>query len=823
MSNRSRLFASVALPILAATVAFQPALADSQRAPVQLAPVQLAQADPGDAPQGGDNPEELRRKRREERQREQQGDQGGRAGAEQGGRDAGPSDEDRQRIREERRKQREADQQQGQGGDQPQRRQQAAPDGGNDNGPSAEERQRIREERRKQREADQQQGQGGEQPQGKGGDQPQRRQQAAPDAGNDNGPSAEERQRIREERRKQREADQQQNGDQPNGQQPNGQRPPRGGDQPAPAGNDGQQPSDKDRQRIREERRKQREADQQKQQNGDQPDAVQRPPRGDQAAPADQNGQPQPSPEERRKQREADRQRQQGDAPQPGQPAARDGQNAQPGRNAQPDPNAQPAQPGNPPPRDRQRPGDQRPGDQQPGDAGPDGAAPRDGRRAGDRTDQLTPDEVRDLEQLSPAEREKLREERRVRRDLPDVPTQERQRIARDPAKTDDTVVLPVQNGAAVLDSDKDADSRGGQQARERRRAEREQLREERGNIALPKNDADAQAPMRERGIDRDQIDEALRERGRRVERAPQFDLQDAIDAFTGNDRPRPRIEERRNNRTVIDFGDEIIVRGDDRARLRRDSQDTYYEELPRGRSREVIERPNGTRIITIYNSYGDVVQRTRVDRDGREYLMVYADDADDDRPRPPIYDAGEDLPPMRLRVPLDDYIVDTSSQPDRDYYSFLAEPPVERVERTYSIDEVRNSARIRDKVRRIDLDTITFATGSSEVPMSQAKTLRSVADAMLEVIKKDPGETFLIEGHTDAVGSDESNLVLSDERAESVASLLTEVYNIPPENLVTQGYGERYLKVLTNGPSQENRRVTIRRVTPLVRPVAQR
>ncbi len=105
----------------------------------------------------------------------------------------------------------------------------------------------------------------------------------------------------------------------------------------------------------------------------------------------------------------------------------------------------------------------------------------------------------------------------------------------------------------------------------------------------------------------------------------------------------------------------------------------------------------------------------------------------------------------------------------------------------------------------------------------SQAKTLRKVADAMHKVLQKDPGETFFIEGHTDAVGSDRSNLVLSDKRAESVASLLTEVYDIPAENLVTQGYGERFLKIRTQVAEQENRRVTIRRVTPLVRPVARK
>jgi outer membrane protein OmpA-like peptidoglycan-associated protein len=93
----------------------------------------------------------------------------------------------------------------------------------------------------------------------------------------------------------------------------------------------------------------------------------------------------------------------------------------------------------------------------------------------------------------------------------------------------------------------------------------------------------------------------------------------------------------------------------------------------------------------------------------------------------------------------------------------------------------------------------------------------------MGNIIKKDPTETFLIEGHTDAVGTPQSNLVLSDKRAESVANVLTDVYGIPPENLATQGYGEQYLKVQTDSPEQQNRRVTIRRVTALVRPIASR
>ncbi len=60
-------------------------------------------------------------------------------------------------------------------------------------------------------------------------------------------------------------------------------------------------------------------------------------------------------------------------------------------------------------------------------------------------------------------------------------------------------------------------------------------------------------------------------------------------------------------------------------------------------------------------------------------------------------------------------------------------------------------------------------------------------------------------------------NLSLSDRRAEAVANVLTDHYGIPPENLVTQGYGESYLKVRTERAERANRRVTVRRITPLL------
>ncbi|WP_119256174.1 OmpA family protein [Shinella zoogloeoides] len=409
---------------------------------------------------------------------------------------------------------------------------------------------------------------------------------------------------------------------------------------------------------------------------------------------------------------------------------------------------------------------------------------------------------------------------------------EQKQEIAADPSKTDETVVLPVENGAAVLDSDKDADNAGGQKSRDQRRKKREELRAEEEAAPMPESDVSAQAPISDevREALPQRIDAAIKEKGERLDAAPVFEVPQTtnvinntvINNTVNNNVTHVNVVEKVDNRMVLSIGNQLVVRGDDRERLRHDSEEVYYDNLARGRVRETIVRPGGVRLVTIYNRYGDIIQRSRIGRDGDEHILVYAPDLGDDAPRPDFVDVGYELPPMRLRIPVRDYIIDTSSDPDRDYYDFLAEPPVERVERVYTIDEVKHSARLRDKVRRIDLDTITFATGSAEVPMSQARTLRKVADAMQKVLDKDAGETFLIEGHTDAVGSDKSNLILSDERAESVASLLTDVYGIPPENLQTQGYGERFLKVRTQSAEQQNRRVTIRRVTTLVRPVAQ-
>ncbi|BAV47458.1 OmpA/MotB domain-containing protein [Mesorhizobium loti] len=273
--------------------------------------------------------------------------------------------------------------------------------------------------------------------------------------------------------------------------------------------------------------------------------------------------------------------------------------------------------------------------------------------------------------------------------------------------------------------------------------------------------------------------------------------------------------------RIIVQFNNQTIVESNETPRMKRGAKDVYYEDLPSGRTRETIIRDNGDQVVTIRNRNGDVIQRSRITPDGHEYVLSYVDES--------YYqdlhnwrDPADDLPPIRLTIPRNQYILDSELVEDPgDYYNFLEQPPVEKVQRLYSVDEVKRSARVRDIARRVDLDTLNFETGSASISESEVKKLQGVADAMERLLKKNPAETFLIEGHTDAVGSDNANLALSDQRAEAVAEALTKSFGIPPENLTTQGYGERYLKVNTTGPERQNRRVAIRRITPLVAPVA--
>ena len=273
----------------------------------------------------------------------------------------------------------------------------------------------------------------------------------------------------------------------------------------------------------------------------------------------------------------------------------------------------------------------------------------------------------------------------------------------------------------------------------------------------------------------------------------------------------------REPDRTIIREGGQTVVRHSEVDRFRYGAQDVRMER--RGNDNvTIVVRPGGDRIVTVVDDNGFLLRRTRILPDGREIILI------DNRPRGPGFARGGgyggfflNLPPPAIHIPRNRYIVDDDDASPALLYETLLAPPIERIDRRYSLDEIRYSEPLRDRMRRIDLNTVTFDTGSWELTPDQVQTLAAIADGLKRAIEHNPREVFLIEGYTDAVGSEIDNLSLSDRRAESVAIALTQQFGVPAENLSTQGYGEQFLKIQTNGPMRANRRVAVRRITPLL------
>ncbi len=224
------------------------------------------------------------------------------------------------------------------------------------------------------------------------------------------------------------------------------------------------------------------------------------------------------------------------------------------------------------------------------------------------------------------------------------------------------------------------------------------------------------------------------------------------------------------------------------------------------GSTRTVATRENGVQIETIRAADGTVLRRTRILPDGSAVILF-----DDTQVAQQV-----DVNTLPQVTQSRNSINFQQAQEDELRAALEARLP-EQVDRRFSLSQVRNINAVRQLVPEIDVDSINFETGSAVIRPEEAQDLATLGTLMRERIEANPREVFLIEGHTDAVGSASYNLALSDRRAESVALALSEYFDVPPENMVVQGYGEADLKVRTASAERENRRAAVRRITDLL------
>lgn len=251
---------------------------------------------------------------------------------------------------------------------------------------------------------------------------------------------------------------------------------------------------------------------------------------------------------------------------------------------------------------------------------------------------------------------------------------------------------------------------------------------------------------------------------------------------------------------TRPDGSQEIIK--DEVALLRQPGSTVTTENFDDGSSRTIVTRPDGSKVVTIRDADLRVLRRTLVRPDGSSMLLI-----DDTEAVQPV-----DIARLPAAVPATTY---GRSMDEEALRAALQQESA--IDRRFTLGQIRNIPEVRSLVAPVDIEAITFDTGSAAIPPEQAQSLSALGEVIGDAVAQNPREMFLIEGHTDSVGSDAANLALSDRRAESVALALTEYFDVPPENLVVQGYGEQYPKIRAEGDIRENRRASVRRITDLL------
>jgi OOP family OmpA-OmpF porin len=106
-------------------------------------------------------------------------------------------------------------------------------------------------------------------------------------------------------------------------------------------------------------------------------------------------------------------------------------------------------------------------------------------------------------------------------------------------------------------------------------------------------------------------------------------------------------------------------------------------------------------------------------------------------------------------------------------------------LEASFSPEEAKVYRQGEDVV--VSLMGISFPSGRSTIDASSGPLMKKVQQALSLF----PGASLVVEGHTDANGSDSQNLILSQDRADAVKQYLVSNFGLDAEKVSSIGYGE--------------------------------
>jgi outer membrane protein OmpA-like peptidoglycan-associated protein len=122
-------------------------------------------------------------------------------------------------------------------------------------------------------------------------------------------------------------------------------------------------------------------------------------------------------------------------------------------------------------------------------------------------------------------------------------------------------------------------------------------------------------------------------------------------------------------------------------------------------------------------------------------------------------------------------------------------------------LGEREEIAQIAATKPKIDLE-IQFDYNSADISKTSMSAVQELGKALSNSDLK--GSTFVVAGHTDAIGSEGYNQDLSERRADTIKRYLSEKYGINGADLVTVGYGETKPKDANAPMDPTNRRVQV-------------